>query len=251
MIDENLVSVVMPAHDSGKFIFESINSVLVQTYNYFELLVVDDGSTDDTADIVNNITKTDSRVKYIKLKGTSGVVAARQKAIDVARGQYIAFLDSDDLWLPHKLEEQLKFMKDNESKISCTTYEQITEDGKRNGKKIVCPQAINYNRILLDCPIGNLTVMIDRFYIPNITIPEVAKREDFALWLSLTRKYGNIHGLNKILALYRVRSGSVSRNKIALIPNQWNVYRNVEHLGLCRSLFHVSYYCLIKLLKLK
>lgn len=250
-MNDNLVSVIMPAHNSDRFIAKSIDSVLRQTYDNFELLVVDDNSSDNTACIVKNINNFDNRVIYIRLDGERGVVAARQKAIDIAKGRYIAFLDSDDIWLPEKLEKQLRFMKNNNSKISCTAYEQINEFGEQKGNKIIPPRTIGYNRILLDCPIGNLTVIIDRHFIANITIPVVDKREDFALWLKLVKTYGNMQGLNEILAQYRVRSGSVSRNKIALISKQWNVYKNVEHLGWWRSIFHISYYCLIKILHLK
>lgn len=250
MID-NLVSIIMPAHNSEKFIYQSVQSVLSQTYQFWELIVVDDGSTDRTANIIEEFIKSDNRVKYIRLQGGRGVVAARQKAIDIARGRYIAFLDSDDLWLPDKLRIQLQFMRENNSKVSCTSYEQINEFGERNGKRIICPDIISYNRILLDCPVGNLTVIVDRAYVTHLTVPDVDKREDFALWLNLSKSYGSVNGLNKVLAQYRIRSGSVSRNKLSLIYKQWNVYRNVEKLGWMRSFFHVFYYCVIKLLKIK
>lgn len=241
----------MPAHNSEKFIHQSIQSVLSQTYQCWELIVVDDGSTDRTANIIEEFIKSDNRIKYIRLQGGRGVVAARQKAIDSARGRYIAFLDSDDLWLSDKLRIQLKFMRENNSKVSCTSYEQINEFGERNGKRIICPDIISYNRILLDCPVGNLTVIVDRAYIKHLTVPDVDKREDFALWLNLSKSYGSVNGLNKVLAQYRIRSGSVSRNKFSLIYKQWNVYKNVEKLGWARSFFHVFYYCAIKLLKIK
>lgn len=247
---EDLISVIMPAHNSSCYIKESIESVLRQSYKSWELLIVNDHSTDETEDIVIDLKKKDDRIKYIKLTGDTGVVAARQKGIDLAKGRYIAFLDSDDLWLPDKLDKQIDFMKKKNSNISCTSYEKILENGEKTRKVIKCLPRVGHERVLLDCPIGNSTVIIDRATIRNIIIPNVEKREDFALWLMLSQKY-SIDGLGEILTLYRLRNESVSAKKINLIKWQWNVYKNFEKLGYISSALHVLYYCFIKLIGVK
>ena len=246
-IVKGMVSIVTPAKNAGKYIVKTIESVLAQTYTNWELLIIDDASLDNTGDIVKKYEKDDGRIKYLKLEKVAGVIAARQLAIDVARGEFVAFLDADDLWLREKLEKQISFMRKNDLEITCTSYEKIDEFGARLGKTVKCVPLAKRNRILWDCPIGNLTVVYNREKIGEVKIPEVEKREDFALWLKLSTDH-KFYGIPEVLAQYRVRRGSVSNKKIPLIYYQWMLYRTYLGFGCLRSLVHVGYWCFIKII---
>lgn len=158
---KEMVSVIMPAFNAGEYIGRSIESVLKQTYKNLELIIIDDHSTDKTKDIVLQYVGKHQKIRYYRFDYNKGVISARQKAIDIARGEYIAFLDADDIWHEDKLKKQIAFMKEKGCAISCTSYEQIDEFGNKLGKIIKCKEKVDYNRVLWDCPIGNLTVLID------------------------------------------------------------------------------------------
>lgn len=155
-MNSSLVSIIMPTYNCAKFIEESIESVLSQTYKNWELIIVDDCSNDNTEDIVKRYCETDDRIKYLKLDVNSGAAIARNKGIEQARGKYIAFLDSDDLWMDGKLEKQISFMEENNYNFTCTDYMQIDESGKPNGVIIKCKKKVDYNGVLLSCPIGKI-----------------------------------------------------------------------------------------------
>lgn len=246
---EDLVSIITPTYNCGKFINETIKSVLNQTYKNWEMIIVDDYSTDDTEKIVLKIN--DERIKYHKLKTNSGAAIARTTAMQLAKGSYMAFLDSDDIWAEDKLEKQLNFMKKNNYAFSCTSYEQIDEDGN-SLKKIINPvEKCSYNRLLLDCPVGNSTVMYDVKKMGKFEVPNIRKRNDDALWLQMLKKEKYIYGFNSVLMKYRIRKNSISSNKLKVIKYHWILYREIEHLSILRSLFHIFYWCIIKSLKLK
>lgn len=251
MSTQKLVSVIMPTYNCGKFIGESIESVQKQTYSQWELIIVDDCSTDDTMSIVQKYKTTDKRIKYHKLEKNSGPAVARTKAMELASGNYMAFLDSDDLWVPNKLERQVKFMESHQYAFTCTAYEQIDEDGKKLGRVIKTVPKTSYNRLLLDCPVGNSTVMYNVDIMGKFKVPNIRKRNDDALWLQMLKKEPYIMGMTDILMQYRIRANSVSSNKIKLIGYHWKLYRDIEHLSVPRSLFHIGYWCAIKLLKIK
>lgn len=246
----NLVSVIIPAHNSENFLRETINSVKRQTYKNWEILIIDDCSTDGTAFLVRNLAR-DCKLKYIKLSKPSGAALARQKGLDYASGEFVAFLDSDDLWNPKKLETQIQFMKKNNCAVSCTSYEKIQEDGSPTGKIVRSVEKLGMKRLLLDCPVGNLTVVLNQGKLSNIKIPLVDKREDFALWITLVRECSCIYGIPDVLAYYRLRKGSVSHKKFALIPYQWRLYRSLVGCGVLSSFFHLSYWCIIKVFGIK
>lgn len=251
MSTQKLVSVIMPTYNCGKFIGESIESVQKQTYSQWELIIVDDCSTDDTTSIVQKYKTTDKRIKYHKLEKNSGPAVARTKAMELASGNYMAFLDSDDLWVPNKLERQLKFMESHQYAFTCTAYEQIDEDGKKLGRVIKTVPKTSYNRLLLDCPVGNSTVMYNVDIMGKFKVPNIRKRNDDALWLQMLKKEPYIMGMSDVLMLYRLRKNSVSSNKIKLISYHWKLYRDIEHLSIPRSIFHIGYWCIIKVLHLK
>lgn len=246
-----VVSIITPAYNCEKYIGATIESVLSQTFQDWEMIIVDDCSTDDTESVINSYGQKDSRIIYKKLEVNSGAAVARNTAMSIAKGQYIAFLDSDDLWLPDKLTIQLEFMRTHNYKFTCTDYEQVDETGTPIGKTIHCRQSADYNRVLLDCPIGNSTVMYNVSEMGKFTVPNIRKRNDDALWLTMLKSEPYIFGLNKILTWYRVRQGSISANKFQLIKYHWILYRKIEKLGVLRSLFYIIHWGIIKILRIK
>ena len=246
---EKLVSIIMPTYNCGSFIKKTIESVLNQTYKNWELIIVDDCSKDNTEEVVKKIK--DKRIKYYKLKQNSGAAVARTESMKKAKGYYMAFLDSDDLWYPEKLEKQIKFMEDNNYDFTCTAYEQIDEKDNLLEKIIKVKKKANYNRILLDCPVGNSTVMYNVDKLGKFEVPNIRKRNDDALWLQIIKKAKYIYGMDDILMKYRIRSNSISSNKLSLVKYHWQLYREIEHLSVIRSAFHICYWGAIKVLHIK
>lgn len=248
---DGLVSIITPTYNCGKFIAETIETVLAQTYTNWEMIIVDDVSSDNTEDVVLQYTEKDNRIKYTKLDVNSGAAVARTTAMKLASGQYMAFLDSDDLWTENKLEVQLDFMKKNDYAFTCTAYEQIDENSKSLQRVIQTIKKTDYNRLLLDCPVGNSTVMYDVSKMGKFEVPNIRKRNDDALWLQMLKKEKYIWGMPDILMKYRIRTNSISSNKLSVIKYHWVLYREIEHLSVVRSLFHIGYWCVIKVLKIK
>lgn len=248
---EDLVSIITPTYNCGKFISETIESVLNQSYKNWELIIVDDCSTDNTKEIVENYLLKDERIRYITLSSNSGAAVTRTTAMKLAKGEFMAFLDSDDLWYPNKIEVQLDFMKRNGYNITCTQYEQINENGIKLNKVIPIRAKTNYNGVLLTCPVGNSTVMYNVKSLGKFEVPNIRKRNDDALWLQMLKKEKNIYGLDVTLMQYRVRNNSISSNKLSLIKYHWKLYREIENLSLIRSVFHIVCWGFIKIFKIK
>lgn len=245
----DMVSIITPTYNCGSYIAETIKSVLSQTYSNWEMIIVDDCSTDNTAEVVASFE--DPRIRYHRLENNSGAAVARTKAMELAKGSFMAFLDSDDLWTPDKLERQLKFMSDNGVAFSCTAYDQIDKDSNPLGKVIHPVKRAGYNRVLLDCPVGNSTVMYDVKAMGKFKVPNIRKRNDDALWLAMLKKEKYIYGMDEVLMHYRIRPGSISVNKFNLIKYHWFLYRQIEHLSVPRSAFHVAYWCFLKVFRIK
>lgn len=195
--------------------------------------------------------KDDARIKYHLLEVNSGAAVARTTAMRLAKGSYMAFLDSDDIWMPDKLDRQIKWMTDNDYEFSCTAYEQIDEDDKSLGKVIKTVKKTDYNRLLLDCPVGNSTVVYDVEKMGKFEVPNIRKRNDDALWLQMLKKEKYIWGMPDVLMKYRIRRNSISSNKLKVIKYHWILYREIEHLSIPRSVFHIVYWCVIKIFRLK
>ena len=248
-MENELVSIIMPTYNCAKFIGKTIESVLNQTYSNWELIIVDDCSKDNTEEVVKAFN--DSRIKYNKLENNSGAAIARTEAMKIASGTYMAFLDSDDLWKKDKLEKQLKFMKENNYNFTCTAYEQINEAGEKLNKIIKTKTRADYNRILLDCPVGNSTVMYNVEKLGKFEVPNIRKRNDDCLWLQILKKEKYIYGMTEVLMEYRIRSNSISSNKFSLIKYHWQLYREIEHLSVFRSVFHICWWGVIKVLHIK
>lgn len=248
-MDDPLVSIITPTYNCAKFIGETIETVLKQTYKNWEMIIVDDESKDNTEEIVSQYN--DERIKYTKLKENSGADVARNTAIDKANGKYIAFLDSDDLWEPEKLEKQIKFMKKNNYNITATDYQKIDEEGKLLNKIIKTKEKVDYNSMLLSNSVGNSTIVYNAENIGKFKVPNIKKRNDYALWLQMLKKEKYIYGMPETLMKYRVRSNSISRNKLNLIKYQWELYRKIEQLSIIRSAYHIVMWALIKTFRTK
>ena len=243
----SLVSIIMPTYNSGQYIAESIESVLKQTERDWELEIVDDGSTDGTFEIVLPYIKKYPNIHYYYFTVNRGTSAARTEAIRRAGGKYIAFLDSDDLWLPDKLKKQICFMQENDCSFSCTAYYCLNDENKRIESAVYPPDRTDYRKILiLSNPIGNLTVMYDQSKLGKYTVPEIRKRNDFALWLRILRDTPYCRGLKEVLAVYRKRAHSVSSDKCTLIRYHWYLYRNIEKLSITESIMYVFCWILVK-----
>lgn len=248
---EELVSIITPTYNCGKFIGETIESVLKQSYQNWEMIIVDDCSEDNTKEIVEKYIKKDKRIKYYLLDSNSGAAVARTMAMELSKGKYMAFLDSDDLWSTDKLERQICFMKTKDCAFSCTSYEKIDERGYTLNKVIKAISKTDYNRLLLDCPVGNSTVVYNVEKMGKFKVPNIRKRNDDALWLQMLKKEKYIIGMQDVLMQYRIRQNSISSNKLKVIKYHWILYREIEHLSILRSVFHIIYWCIIKVIKVK
>lgn len=248
---KDLVSIIMPTYNCGAFIAETIRSVQAQTYTNWEIVIVDDCSTDDTKAVVDAFILEDDRIKYHCLEENSGAAVARTRAMAIAEGEYMAFLDSDDLWMPDKLERQLAFMKDNGYAFSCTAYEQIDEESNSLGRVIKTVKKTDYNRLLLDCPVGNSSVMYHVGVMGKFEVPNIRKRNDDALWLQMLKKEKYIYGMPDVLMRYRIRKNSISSNKLKVVKYHWILYREIEHLNVFRSAFHIFWWCVLKVFRIK
>lgn len=239
---KDLVSIVIPVYNSEKFIDETISSVLEQTYENWELFLVNDCSTDNSAKLIKKYLK-DDRIHLINNKVNSRAAISRNNGIKKANGKYICFLDADDKWDKEKLEKQIKFMKEKDCAFSFTSYEFADKDCIPNGKKVIVPDKINYSQALKNTTIWTSTVMFDMtklskddIYMPNV------KSEDTASWWSILKKIDYAYGLKDILSFYRRTEGTLSSNKFEAIKRIWNLYRNVEHMNIFKSSYCFCFY---------
>lgn len=233
-----LVSIVMPSYNTGKYISESINSVLAQTYQNWELIIVDDCSSDNSNEVIKSYLK-DTRIRYIRNDNNCGAAASRNKALREAKGKWIAFLDSDDLWKSEKLEKQIRFMEENKYHFSYTNYSEISSDGTPRGITVTGPRKITKTGFYNYCWPGCLTVMYDAEFVGVIQINNIKKNNDYALWLKICKKT-ECYLLDENLAMYRRgRAGSVSSQSIkTMIGWHYRLYREGEEQNIVLSVFH-------------
>lgn len=241
-MDNELVSIIMPSYNCGRFVRETIDSVLAQTYTNWELLFVDDCSTDDTESIVKSYH--DSRIHFFKNVKNSGAAVSRNWALREAKGRWIAFLDSDDLWLPEKLEHQIRFMEENDYHFSCTSRIPVDENTKPLGLRIISPKHITKKMMWRYCWVGCLTVMYDANVMGCIQIADIKKNNDYAIWLKAIKK-ADCYSLDEVLACYRRRTKSISRDKessklkhrISLIKWHYIMFRESEQLSVLSACY--------------
>ena len=243
-----LVSVITPCYNSEKFLDECISSVLNQTYKNWEMLIVDDNSSDNSSILINSYSKKDERIKPLYLNDNIGAAMARNKAISKAKGKYLAFLDSDDVWLPKKLEVQTNFMKKNNCSFVFSSYSVISDDEKPN-YTISVPETITYKRYLKNTIIGCLTVMLDKEKFKKIEMPNLRSSHDMALWLNLLKQEKYAYGIAQDLAIYREHKSSNTSNKFRAIYDVWNVYRKHEKLNLFYSIYNFVFYAINAFIK--
>lgn len=236
---EEMVSIITPVFNCEKLIKNTIECVLNQTYKNWELLLVDDCSTDKSADIILDYCKQDGRIKYLKLEKNSGAAVARNEALHHSKGRFIAYLDSDDLWKSNKLECQIQFMINHRYAFTCTDYEKITEDGESLNKIIKIPEKVTYNLFLRNTIIQTVGVMVDT----NLTgkelleMPLIRRRQDAATWCQLLKNGFNCYEVPENLSYYRVVSNSLSSNKFKAIKMNWYWYRKIEKLSLPKTIY--------------
>ncbi|MCX5464214.1 glycosyltransferase family 2 protein [Alcaligenes parafaecalis] len=242
-----IVSVIMPAFNAAHTLPDSLRSVSQQDYPYWELLVVDDGSSDNTIELVREHAFADPRIKLLRQPFNQGVAAARNAGIAAAQGKYIAFLDSDDLWLPQKLSQQLKAMRANQALVSMTAYYRFTQIPKWQSTSTP-PNWLDYASLLKGNAIGNLTGMYDCQAIGKV-YQKAVRHEDYLMWLEVVRKAGPAYGLQEVLAAYRVSATSLSGNKIKSLQWTWQIYRRHLKLSVVQSSYLIFHYIVKAILK--
>lgn len=247
---EELVSIIMPAYNCGDFIGTTLDSVINQSYKNWEVIVVDDCSNDNTADVVQEYIKKDNRIKYHKLEKNSGAAVARNKAVDLASGKYMAFLDSDDVWFAEKLTKQIGFMEENDYGFTCTSYTKIDERGEYLNRTIATQPKRDYDGVLKTCP-GNSTVIYNAEKLGKFKIPDIKKRNDYVMWLQVIKKEKYLHGIEEPLGSHRIRTEGISSNKKSLVGYHWKVYREIEKLSLLKSSYLIVYWVVATVFKLR
>lgn len=234
-MSEHLVSIVTPVYNAEKYLEDTIVSVKKQTYKNWELLLVDDCSKDSSADIINKYAQEDDRIKYIKLETNSGAAVSRNTGIKAARGRFIAFVDSDDIWLEDKLQIQIEYMLNNNAPFTFTSYRYMKEDGTITEKIAKAPHKISYDGLLKNTIIGCSTVVVDKNTFGDFEMPLLRRGQDTATWLKLLKQEKYAYGIEKDLVNYRQVGDSLSSNKIKALKRTWHTYRNVENLSLLKS----------------
>lgn len=230
----DLVSIITPAYRVAPFVGATIESVIAQDYSQWEMLVVDDKSPDDTGEVVARYASLDPRVKLIRQAQNGGAASARNAALEAARGRFVAFLDSDDVWLPGKLSRQLSFMREMEAGLTFTAFRRISQDGTRTGRMIGVPSSLSYSSLLKNTAIVTSTVLVDKCATGPFRMTKTYY-DDFVLWLELLKRGVVARGLPLDLVRYRVVQQSISRNKANSAKQVWRTYRDVERLGVLPS----------------
>ena len=238
-----LISIVMPVYNASAWLEETVESVQKQTYENWELIAVDDCSPDESFCMLERMAQKDARIRPIRREENGGAARTRNTGMDAARGQYLAFLDSDDLWDAKKLEKELAFLKERQAAFAFTAYEFGDENGRGNGRIVHVPPTLDYRHALSRTIIFTTTVMFDLQRIDRelIRMPDV-KSEDTATWWKILRSGYTAHGLNENLAIYRRPKGSLSSNKMEAVRRIWNLYRNQEKLSVPVSAWHLFFW---------
>ncbi|MBR5647781.1 glycosyltransferase family 2 protein [Candidatus Saccharibacteria bacterium] len=246
-MDDNLknplVSIVTPVYNGEDFFAETIKTVLLQSYTNWEWIIVDDGSTDKTLDIIKECKS--KKIKVIKSEGNDGAAKSRNKGIKASSGDFLCFLDADDLWESKKIEEQINFMREKDCAFSFTSYEFADASGKPNGRIVSVPTKITYKQALKNTTIWTSTVMFDmrKMSKEDVMMPDVWRGQDTATWWKVLKKIDYACGLNEVLSYYRRGRASLSSNKFTALKRTWNLYRNVERFGIVKSTMYFISYC--------
>lgn len=236
---EGLVSVIMPIYNAEKYLADTLNSIFSQDYKDIEIVLVDDCSKDNSANIIMEYQKEHPQIVYYLQEKNMGAGAARNKALELAKGQYVAFLDSDDIWLPDKINRQIELMKKTDSPFSYTAIEMMDEKGETIKGKRKIKETCNYKYLLHNTIIATSSVVIDRTVLGDFRMPLRRGGQDYATWLMLLRGGAVARGINETLVRYRVASGSLSSNKFKSIKQVWEIQTQDEKINKFSAFFHV------------
>lgn len=234
---EHLVSIITPAYNCERYIEDCINSVINQTYENWEMIIVNDKSTDNTRSIIDGYTKKDSRIKLYNQQVNAGAATARNKAIDMSKGRFIAFLDADDIWKSTKLQTQISFMLENKFGFTFTSYEVMSDKAEARKKIFHAPKLITYKKYLKNTIIGCLTVIMDKQVIGNVKF-ENGHLEDVLTWMKYLKEGHTAHGLDENLATYRIVENSISGNKFKNAKRYYNCLRERQKLSVIKSIYY-------------
>jgi len=239
-----LISIITPLYNAENFIAETISSIQNQTYSNWEVLIVDDSSTDLSAQVVEELELADSRIQFIRNDVNKGAADCRNQGTELAKGAYIAFLDADDLWHKEKLEKQLRFMQANDCDVSFTSYLHIAEDSEPLNKRIKALASLSYKKQHANNYIGNLTGMYKASALGKIDSPNIRKRQDWAVWLeAIKRSKKPALGIQEDLAYYRIHEGSMSGNKLGLVSHNFNFYRiHLRHSWIASVFYLIRFF---------
>jgi teichuronic acid biosynthesis glycosyltransferase TuaG len=243
-----LVSIITPSFNSEKFIAGTIQSVQNQTYHNWEMIIVDDCSSDKTVSIAEYFANNDNRITVYKLDKNSGTGIARNTGLEKASGKYIAFLDADDLWKPNKLEIQVNFLRNNNLPFTFSFYDCINEQGTELNKRVEAPRNLAYRQLFFCNYVGNLTGIYDVNYFGKIAISSIRKRQDWMLWLTILKKVKSANPIAESLAFYRIRENSISASKVNLLKHNFTVYRRFHGFNLVLSLLCMTGFLFTQLL---
>lgn len=233
-----LVSIIMPTYNSEKFILKTIESVINQSYKNWELIITDDHSTDNTVELIKSSYVNENRIRVYPLSINQGAAVARNNSIKEAKGRYIAFLDSDDIWFPRKLEKQLAFMQKTKCDLTYSSFIVVNEKGEKKGY-VNADNKVTYKSLLKRDTIGCLTVMYDTAKNGKVYMPLIRKRQDWALWLNILKQDNVISlGIKDTLAQYTLRQDSLSSNKIKLLKYTWQIFYKIENMSIILSVYH-------------
>lgn len=237
------VSIITPTYNSSKYIIETIQSIQHQTYTDWELLIVDDMSSDDTCELIKALMQSDTRIKLFEQSENMGAGPARNLALRNSIGRYIAYLDADDIWYPTKLEKQICYMEKAKVGFSCTSYEVIDDNGNRLNKEIIMFPRVDYKGFLANNLLQTVGIMVDLLIVDKekLIMPNIRRRQDAATWLQILKAGYACYGISEVLAQYRRTENSLSSNKLKAVKGIWYLYRKVEHLSLFFSM-----YCFIR-----
>lgn len=239
---DNMVSVITPVYNAERFISEMIESVLKQTYKSLEIILIDDCSSDSSAKIIQDYCKRYESIIYHLQEKNMGAAVARNRALELARGQYVAFLDSDDIWKPEKLERQIKLAQKKNATFLYTAIEMIDETGNVIKEKRNVEEQFNYKKLLKNTMLATSTIIVDRKQLGDFRMPLQRSGQDYATWLQLLRNGAIAYGINEALVQYRVSRGSLSSNKFKSVKQVWQIQVNQEKISPIRATYNTCWF---------
>ena len=244
-----VVSIITPSFNSERYIAETIQSVIDQTFQDWEMIIIDDGSTDNTREIITDFVKKDLRIQLFPLENNRGAAKARNIGINQASGHYMTFLDADDIWFPDFIANSIKTINEVGIHFVFSSYKRANEKLEFVYSDFIVPQKVSYSDILKSNSISCLTAFIDIKTLGKKFMPEITKRQDMGLWLQYLKETPFAYGIQDTKAIYRIRKNSLSRNKTNLLRYQWQFYREIEKLNFFKSVYYMLHWIIRGLLK--